>query len=321
MKIETFKLFLEKRYKQSSAETILNYMWRGGIPVVPKFFEETFGKTEMYCFQAIEPHRIPSVLKRQHKKNSVSTFTHWDDPERIFWGAEGLGWHDDYIGGLTIVAVLKGKVAFKGGTDLWTATNSHSGRRWIIPGSIRGEIGRVLNNLSHRIKKEFRFEVPNLDLKYFKPLFDKGYKVYWDYNYTSYDAYEGLWEIGDEYTKSLNSGKKIKKSDFNKEKNKVIKLYHDIAYSMIKKYKKEIEQAMRIDLQDVSTQYNEVLCYDYQVQEFIVYFEGSYNEFIDEYPDVADELSKTGVHWNVFRYLKSINKKLKFYQKKNKEMK
>jgi len=124
-----FKQFIQE--KNHSSNKIINHIYDKMLPISPKFFEEVFAYKSAYCFIAIKPKRIDSLIKRQHKKNQLSTFTDWKDTN-IFWGADDMLWKYDEEGELNTayIAVLKGKVSFWGPNDLWTEYDSQ-GRRWI----------------------------------------------------------------------------------------------------------------------------------------------------------------------------------------------
>jgi hypothetical protein len=116
-----FKTFLESR-----SSLLIDYMINGYIPVSPKFFDDIKTSKIQYCFIAIRPTRIDSLLKRQGKKNQMSTFTKWTETD-IFWGPTG----DDWVGAdFTVVGVLKGTAAFEANKDIWTLFDV-AGRRWI----------------------------------------------------------------------------------------------------------------------------------------------------------------------------------------------
>ena len=126
-----------KRYlveKNDSSVQILKFIEDGLIPLSPKFFEDNFREKEKYCFIAMKPNRADSIIKRQHKKNQMSTFTKFSNIN-IFWGADSLDWYNDYVNYETVVGVLKGKITLQGSTDLWTHIDAQ-GRRWIDIGEL-----------------------------------------------------------------------------------------------------------------------------------------------------------------------------------------
>jgi hypothetical protein len=207
--------------QESKSKSILQKIRFNYLPISPKFFEEVFGAKEKYCFMAMQKKRIPSLYKRQHKKNQISTFTKWINTD-IFWGAEGLNWE-----GSTIVAVLKGKVTLEGNSDLWTEYDSQ-GRRWIDVGELKSNslfqdnLIKTLSKLTLEIRTEFTSD------KYY-PEFDENIKT-------------------------------------NKDKQQYIKDFFDISYKYLKKYKTQLENAI-----DNVANYNEVLCYDYEIVELLIY--------------------------------------------------
>jgi len=99
----SFKSYLN----EGRSMEILDRMDGYDIPISPKFFEELSKPKEMYCFVAIEPHRMKSIYDRQHERKTISTFSKWTQNSSIFWGANGLDWYNDYKGG-TVIAVIKG---------------------------------------------------------------------------------------------------------------------------------------------------------------------------------------------------------------------
>ena len=158
------------------------------LPISPKFFEEVFGKRTKYCFISMKLDRIESLIRRQNKKNQISTFTDWKDTN-IFWGAEGLEWGYNLE---TAVAVLKGNITLQGNNDLWTQYDKH-GRRWIDAGELRDnlngmdKIGRILIKISDEIAVEFQKKYQYIPVKkrpdekyineYITHYFDISYKI------------------------------------------------------------------------------------------------------------------------------------------------
>jgi len=83
---------------------------------------------------------------------------------------------------------------------------------------------------------------------------------------------------------------------------------------LILKYKKDLLNAQQDQKVD---NYNEVLCYDYEIQEILVLNPKSPN--VDDYKNYKKELNKVG--YMVFNDIKKLQQRLKGYQKMAKEFK
>jgi hypothetical protein len=205
--------------------------WR--IPITPKFWEQTFGTKDSICFQALRFERLDSLFKRQHKKNQVSTFLNFKNTD-IFWGPGGL-WKDE---NLTIIAILKGKVTVHSETDLWSFPLK-SGRRWI-------DVKSLISSGTLTTTAQFFYDVQQEVKHNFRLWGEKKYPDELDFNKS---------KVGNIIIKT----KKLS----NKDKYNIIKNYYDISYDSLKKHKK------RFDIKQI-TDYDELLCYDYEVKELII---------------------------------------------------
>ena len=237
-------------------------IWRNikfiNIPISPKFWEETFGSQEIYCFVSMRPNRISSLIHRQHKKNQISTFTDYSDFD-IFWGATGLEWSGD-----TIVAVLKGKPSIKGKKDLWS-TYDDMGRRWINVSDYKENYNDAMTSVFVKIKNEIKKRyIEFLKNGVNKNLFKT--KLEFTDQFTSIFGYR--WWFEDNWKTLGTEDFKKEQKLFNKDKQLVIKSYFGIVYQILKKYKKDLQNAYK---ETILGDYNEVLCYDYKIQEIIVY--------------------------------------------------
>jgi len=282
-----FKEYLnEKEFRSEKIFQWIKY-WR--IPISPKFWKETFGDKEQYCFQAIEPDRIDSLFKRQHKKNQVSTFTEWRSTN-IFWGADGMDW----AGSQTLIAILKGKVTVQGSEDLWTFFEKN-GRRWIdvksmLASDTGSDLALTMYLVQTEIKKNFKDKIKH-----------SRYRFYFDFE------------------KSPNKDIIFDEKLFtNKDNREIIQWYFDITYDAIKKYKKKIQKGAQ---EQIKYSYNEHLCYDYTVQEVLVILED--DKDLDQYDDAKDVLRKVQKYTNKTSIVsvKETEKILKEYRKKNKDLK
>jgi hypothetical protein len=190
---------------------------------------------------------------------------------RIFWGAEGWNWGDDEDS--TIIAVVKGKITLQGNNDLWTDYDNQ-GRRWI--------------NI--------------LKLK--------------EYGYIKSDKQI---ELILKISKNINKEFKKKYKDFlvdeanNKQKQQYIKDYIDISYEHLKKNQTKLIKTIDDEVMKdyMSSGYNEVLCYEYEIVEFIHL--SYYEEDIDEKVFKNYKLKHVNDDMKVL-------KELKKYQKKNKKV-
>ncbi len=280
----TFKNYLNE--KNDSSRKIYSWMKQFRLPVTPKFFEETFGVQEEYCFKAVTPNRLSSVYKRQNKKNQTSTFVHFNDTN-IFWGAGEMGWYNQNPDNATLVAILKGKVTIKGTTDLWSFAET-AGRRWIDIKSIlryNTELTDVLGLVSKRLQKNYTKGIKNLELE----------------------------QIQTHETKSGNIvyNNDEKSPERDRDLNKLITLYINLAYESFKYYKKDLLKSYRTDITK-RAHYNEHLCYDYEVKRVIV---------LSEDPENTKEVYK--LDYKEVEYTSDINylkKELKKYQKLNQSL-
>ncbi len=261
----TFKDYLN----ENTSDQILANIKNKGLPLSPKFFEEVFNQgEEQYCFISMKANRIQSLIKRQNKKNQISTFTDFKNTE-IFWGAEGLAW-----GGDTIVAVLKGKVTIKGNRDLWTKTD-HQGRRWI----------------DYKDLKEMTDEYDGVGVALLKVIEN----VYIDFNKIYKTQQTQL-------TRYDNKDVVI---------NVYIKDFFDIVYKYLKKYKTQIQQGRNTNQTNL---YNEVLCYDYTIKEFIVLTNQAHSSY--DYRITKEEIDNTKPYKTTKVHTENeIEKILRKYQK------
>jgi hypothetical protein len=131
----SFRDYLQE--KNNSSARIIKKIQRGDIPLSPKFMDETFGYQDTYCFKSIQIDRVQSAFKRQNKKNQVSTFFYFKEPEEVFWGVGARSWMSYYPNRESCVVVMHGKVTMKGTTDLWSFPDD-IGRRWIYLNAIKG---------------------------------------------------------------------------------------------------------------------------------------------------------------------------------------
>ena len=313
----SFKTYLSEAKKHG--EQIMDWFALHRIPVSPKFFEELFGEQEIYCFQAMEPNRIPSAIRMQGKRKQVSTFTEYST-SNIFWGATGMDWKFSYSGNATVIGIFKGKYSIKSTSDLWTHY-SKGGRRWIDIKSLnttQTELSKLMKKISREIGKEVIKELKKQKfncLKY-KIMEDN---IYGDrampvvYNNSEYRLYARM-------EKNLDYNEMCSEKEFNKEKQKFIKIYFDTTYKILKKYKYEIK-AYGKGLGNY-TDYNEVLCYDYKIEKFIIYAEDN-NGITDFEADFENEIrimEKTGIDFMYTTNISGIKKELKQYQEKNKDL-
>ena len=99
-----------------------------------------------------------------------------------------------------------------------------------------------------------------------------------------------------------------------KERREYIKGYIDYTYDLLKKYKNDLAKAY----QDID-KYDEVLCYDYDLVQFIILdktgdFE--YHLTSDNFLGTSDVLAK--VPYSVVKSARSLSSELRKYKKKNK---
>jgi hypothetical protein len=94
----------------------------------------------------------------------------------------------------------------------------------------------------------------------------------------------------------------------NEYKYELIKEYMDLTYKLLKKYKNELSKAV----QKTSSKYNEVLCYDYKVQELLIYQGASSTT------EAIESAKKQNIKYKIFTDIGDLEKALKNYQKKNK---
>ncbi len=289
---------LVEQGKKYSSDKILTHVSLFRIPILTKDFEKIFGKQKSICFQAMRFNRIPSLMKRQHKRNSVSTFTSWDTPN-IFWGAKGAEW----LGSdLTAVAVLEGNVSMKFPMDGWTHIGS-VGRRWIDVNDLHDNHSHVkLSKVLKKLKEYVFFH------------FTKKIKNYDDGRFIDYISLDSSY-------REVKFSADLKNND--EAKQFIIESYFDITTAAFKKYKYEIEEAMRDDLKD---DYNEVLCYNYKVKEINILLSDGYYDNVgtQEDLDYLNDILKSNnikVKINYFTKIKDLEKHLKSWQKKNKGIK
>jgi hypothetical protein len=277
------KMGFKEYINEGSSDKILKYIYRKKIPLSPKFFEEVFGTKEIYCFVSMTPTRVPSIIKMQGSKKQVSSFTYFSNTN-IFYGAWGYDWKDDY-GGSTILAVLKGNHTLIAPGDAWTDFDDQ-GRRWISVQRYNNMHGKtiftdILNNIQEDIFRDFDKEIKILGFRDPRDFDDQ----YIEGNLTNDVLY------------------------------KVIKIYMDVSYDVLKKYKdKLIKNRFHMN---PSYGYNEVLCYKFKIQEFIV---------IDKKSDAFDYTFDMHVDSRIlkkykFTFVDTVNEATKIirnYQKKNK---
>jgi hypothetical protein len=279
----------KKYINEGSSDKILKYIYRKKIPLSPKFFEEVFGDKERYCFVSMMPNRVPSIIKRQGKKNQVSAFNYFTDTE-IFFGAWGLNWENE-TGGNTIVVVLKGKSTLVSPEDSWSNYDS-AGRRWVDPVQYKNmmpdtKFAGVLTGIQDDIYKEFESFVKQF-------------------------GFENPAEMDNAAVEDKIPGKIL---------HKIIKVYFDISYKYLKKYK---SQLLKHNFNMNPTYgYNEILCYNYKVQEIIV-IEAPERKRLDDYDKWKYFEAEVDTHVPYKKYkttftdIQGAVKIIRNYQKKNK---
>jgi len=278
-----FKDYINEKNDSSRAIWAWIKSWR--LPLSPKFMAEVFPENNnITCFRAVPPERISTLWRRAKSKKQVSTFTDFRD-YTIFWGAGSFQWKNKYQGNMTTVSVLKGNTTIKGTVDLWTFPDG-MGRRWIDVLSIqkyRTPFSDVLGLIVQDIKVNFpkRLEKLKRDLSFY------------DYH-TTPKGNIVFDELNDDTFK-------------NKDKNKIIKLYMDVAYDSIKKYQNQLRKSTKNLAQD--SHYNEYPCYNYTLQKVIVYVE--YTKGNTDFQKLEKELIDNNINYVVVNKAQDIEKILK----------
>jgi len=147
-------MFRELLTEKGSSE-ILSKIYQGHIPISPKAFERVFGTKTRYYFHTLELLKIHTLQRMQGTRKTISCFDQWDGYS-ILWGAEGIDLE------IPIVAVLKGKVAFRTPEDNYSYYDSQ-GRRWINIMEITNvPLKNSLTKISGEIQSKFKSENPEL---------------------------------------------------------------------------------------------------------------------------------------------------------------
>ena len=233
-----FKEFLTFLYEKGTSYYIWDWVTEYRLPVSPKFFEEIFykeKKTET-CFIAMEFNRIPSLKRRQNKKNQMSTFQRTKDTN-IFWGAGARSWYNWSEDHESVVAEIKGQVTLEGNSDMWAFPDG-MGRRWIdVPSILRynTELTNTLGQIRKELKTIYQNQIPRLDLevKYF-------------FNSSGNIVFRNI-------------------DDYPKDKAKLIKNYIGIANALLKKYKNKLLNIIKEQPLAPKAHYQETLCYNYTI--------------------------------------------------------
>jgi hypothetical protein len=239
-----FKQYLQE--KNNSSHSILKKIQRGDIPLSPKFIENTFDFQDTYCFKSIQIDRLQSAFKRQNKKNQVSTFYYFKEPEKVFWGVGQRSWYNEYPNNESCVVVMHGKITMPGTTDLWSFPDS-GGRRWIKLNSIKrynSELTEVLTKVQERALKNIK----NPKIQPAKT------RVTLDYDLSDHDKY------------------------------KVITDYIDSMYESLSYYQNDIKKAINIGITQ-RAHYNEYVCYSYKVERVFL-LSDDLESTKDYYPEV-----------------------------------
>jgi hypothetical protein len=267
---------------ESTSQSIIRKMERGDIPLSPKFMDETFGFQDTYCFKAIQIDRVQSAFKRQFKKNQVSTFFHFKEPEKVFWGVGARNWSEYYPNRETCIVVLHGKVTIKGTTDLWSFPDGQ-GRRWIELNAIKrykSDLTKVLTDIQTEMIKDLKKK--NLKFKQIEVFY-----------YTS-DL-----DIDNDYDKTPERDSDIAL---------LIKEYFNSAYKILSKYKDKIQEAIKIGITN-RAHYNEFVCHSYKVERVFL--------ITDDIKDTKRKYPEAFEYNLEHKTVNQVVKELKKYQKES----
>ena len=276
-----FKEFIQERY--NSSVKILEKIKTADIPLSPSFMETIFGDQETYCFKSIQIDRLESAFKRQHKKNQVSTFFYFKEPEKIFWGAGQRKWKYDYPNEESCVVVMKGNVTLKGTTDLWSFPDSQ-GRRWININLIKryhSELTEILSKTQKRVLKNLKkLTLETIDIKIYSQSVDINYKNY-------------------------------PENEIDKDINKLITFYINSMYESLTYYRNDIKKAISVGITQ-RAHYNEFVCYSYTVERVFLL-----TTDIESTKNIYPETFKYNLEHKSYQ---EIEKELKYYQKVSNEI-
>jgi len=277
-----FKDFLTE--KESTSVKIIEKIQRGDIPISPKFFLDNFNTKTEFCFRSSKIENINSIYQRQNKKNQVSTFFNFKTP-KIFWGAGARYWRGEYTNGESLVAVLRGKVSFKGTSDLWSFPD-FAGRKWIYINAIK-RYGTDLTGKLNQIQGEaialFKLELSKVNLK----------QVQVHVRKTGCD---------------ITNNHKTK--DRNSDYEYIIGTYIDSMYKSILKHKAGLIEEFKKSLSE-RAKYNEHICYDYTVERMFL-LSDNLNQTKEMYPNVfkypVEHISSQDLEKTLRKYQKESEK-------------